>query len=213
MRFLRRTVLSLLMAGVAFAARGQGTIVYRDPADIPVFGDAPIYYDFDLNADGVVDFQLRAVNGQFMAIPAGQNGVMALAETPPDLGGYVSALQAGDSISLSPIAPFQWMQGAEALQFGRYGPIFIECFNTGCYGYWQFHSGIAYMGVQFYIGSELHYGWVHLRVFSNGGYIQEWAYDTVAGQGILAGAVPEPSTWALLSLGLGVVLIRRSKRF
>ena len=40
-------------------------------------------------------------------------------------------------------------------------------------------------------------------VFNNGGYIKEWAYDTVAGQSILAGAVPEPSAWALLVLGLG----------
>ena len=140
-----------------------------------------------------------------MVIPAGQNAVLATPALPPNLGGAVGALGFGYAISLNPVAPRQWIQGAgDADLLGRYGPVFVY--------EWQRVTSDAYMGAQFYIGSEIHYGWVHLRVFSNGGYIKEWAYDTVAGQGILAGAVPEPSGWALGVASVVILLARNGFR-
>ena len=211
MTFTCRTIL-VLLSGVALVANGQGTIIYRDPPDIPVFGSGfPTIYDFDLNEDGVTDFQFSARMYQFMAIPSGQNAVAAILQPPGEFGSDAVAMQPGETVGANLTAPRAWAMASETIG-GRIGSTLIECFTTGCYGYWQFPNGTAYMGVQFYIGSEIHYGSVHLRVFSNGGYIQDWAYNTAPDQAILAGAVPEPSTWALLSMGLAVVLIRRNKR-
>ena len=202
-RMLQR-VLFLLAVSMTLTASGQGTIVHYDPADIPVFGGGSyVYYNLDLNGDGTTDFQFRALGGEFMVIPSGQNAVAGIPDPPPNLVGHVSAVHFNESISLTPVLPREWILAGEAPLFGRYGPVFISCTTQGCNGYWQGVNRDAYLGTQFYIGSELHYGWVHLLVFNNGGYIKEWAYDTVAGQGILAGAVPEPSAWALLGLGIG----------
>ena len=43
-----------------------------------------------------------------------------------------------------------------------------------------------------------HYGWIHIENLfgSNWGQISDWAYETRPDTPILAGAVPEPSTWA-----------------
>ena len=76
--------------------------------------------------------------------------------------------------------------------------------STSCSGWRD-----GYLGIRFFIGANLHYGWIHLDCDQGvppflqqaGGYITEWAYNTVPGQGIAVGAVPEPSTWALLGLG------------
>ena len=197
--------LVLLAVGLSLSASGQGTIVYNNPADIPVFGGA-IYvnYNFDVNGDGTTDFVLRAINAEFMVIPVGQNAVLGTPDPPPNLVGAVGALVPGYTISLNPVSPREWIRSGVAPVAGAYGPVF---------GYeWQQVTSDAYMGAQFYIGPEIHYGWVHLRAFSNGGYIKEWAYDTVAGQGILAGAVPEPSAWVFLLLGLGAFAFSRCRR-
>ena len=202
-RTLKR-FLVLLAVGLSLSSSGQGTIVYNNPADIPVFGSDPYFYNLDLNGDGTTDFVLRASNAEFMVIPTAQNAVLGTLAPPPNLVGAVGAFGFGYAISLAPVAPRQWIQAGVAPVFGSYGPSFAY--------EWRGVKSDAYMGAQFYIGSEIHYGWVHLRVFRNGGYIKEWAYDTVAGQGILAGAVPEPSAWVFLLLGLGAFAFSRCRR-
>ncbi len=86
------------------------------------------------------------------------------------------------------------------------GPILSSTVGAvGAYG--PFAGLDGYLGIRFLIGSELHYGWIHLNCVFSGPYqpaagrITEWAYNTVPGQPITVGAVPEPSTWALVSLG------------
>ena len=204
MTWALKRFLILLAVGLSLTASGQGTIAYYDPADIPVFSLSIYNYNFDLNGDGVTDFVLRARDGEFMAIPAGQNAVLGTPAPPPNLVGAVGALGIGYAIGLNLISPRQWIQGAgDADLLGRYGPVFAY--------EWRGANTISYMGVQFSIGSEIHYGWVQIWAYPNGGWIREWAYDTVAGQGILAGAVPEPSAWVFLLLGLGGFVFSRCR--
>lgn len=67
------------------------------------------------------------------------------------------------------------------------------------------------MGVQFDIDGQTHYGWMHLR--ANGGFseVYGFAYNTVPGQPILAGQVPEPGTVALLLVGGSLVWWRHKR--
>ncbi len=70
----------------------------------------------------------------------------------------------------------------------------------------------AYIGLAFPIGGVNHYGWVRVDVDNAAGtfVIKDWAYDDVAGQGIEAGAVPEPGALSLLAVGAaGVMAMRR----
>jgi hypothetical protein len=74
---------------------------------------------------------------------------------------------------------------------------------------------LDYVGVQFEIGGNTHYGWVEVEVpfrGVNGGTIRSFAYETQPGVPILAGAVPEPSALLLLTSGLALPLCRRWRR-
>jgi hypothetical protein len=71
----------------------------------------------------------------------------------------------------------------------------------------------AFVGFRFNAADGVHFGWVRLAV--NAGLIDfdSAAYETTPNTAILAGAVPEPGTMALLALGaagiLGTVIKRR----
>ena len=80
----------------------------------------------------------------------------------------------------------------------------------------QFDPNVAgYMGFSFRItGSEPdpYYGWLRFTPSNSGGaVIESWAYENAAGQGIQAGAIPEPSA-ALLLLGAGLLPLARRRR-
>ena len=69
----------------------------------------------------------------------------------------------------------------------------------------QFQSGVpGYLGFAFRstVGSPVNFGWLQLTVNSNGsGILHDRAYETISDTSLLAGAVPEPSSCALLLFG------------
>ncbi len=79
------------------------------------------------------------------------------------------------------------------------GAVFMAGFETitGSFAHRR-----SYVGLEFQSGENTHYGWIQLdcETFSNnGGYVLDYAYELRPNTSILAGEVPEPSTWALLS--------------
>jgi hypothetical protein len=78
-------------------------------------------------------------------------------------------------------------------------------------------AGVAsgYVGLEFYTDGQAYYGWVRIGAPAsiNGlGWVYDYAYQTSPNTSIFAGEVPEPSTFALLTLsGVAVGLLRRKR--
>lgn len=169
----------------------QGTIAYRDIEDVPVFTlSGSVFYDLDFDENGSPDVTFRGRGSDFAAIPAEFSRILAIPATPPDLGGFVQPLNPGESIGPAVELPLSWENPGE----GRLGPIglaFTSCMNIGCLG--LFTGQNAYMGVEFQIDGQLHYGWVRVDCSLagvNGGWVTEYAYETRPGVPIKAGAKP-----------------------
>lgn len=79
-----------------------------------------------------------------------------------------------------------------------------------------------FVGLQFLIGGQTHYGWARVGVDVDGpagvaqGVVYDWAYDDTPGAAITTpgtASVPEPSSLALFALGAaGVAALKRRRR-
>jgi PEP-CTERM motif len=85
--------------------------------------------------------------------------------------------------------------------------MFYENANAnGVAGQWS-NSQItdAYVGIELNLASGTSYGWLEFQdnptAASPTLTLEDWAYDTTPGEGLVAGVVPEPSTLTLLSVG------------
>jgi len=184
---------ALLLPGCDIAA--QGTIVYRDIEDVPLFAlSGSVFHDLDLDQNGATDVTFRSRASDFSAIPSEPSRILAIPATPPDLGGFVQPLEPGETIGPVVELPLSWENPGE----GRLGPIglcFTSCMLTGeglvCLGLFTCQN--AYMGVEFQVEGLPHYGWVRVDCSLggvNGGWVTEYAYETQPGVPIKAGAKP-----------------------
>jgi len=203
------TLACLLPASDSF---GQGNIAYFQPPTPLGYGPVPGFtmLPLDLDRDGVVDFTIdSSLLQSTKVVPGGSNRILALPEPPPDLGSYVHPLQAGEVIFLtSTQGGLAWVDGNGLVR----GSTLSACAAPfGCVGPWV--GLTAFAGVEFEIAGAAHYGWIRIANFDLGGNVLDWAYETRPGVPIFAGAVPEPSTWALM-MGGGLLFfyVSRKKR-
>ena len=80
-------------------------------------------------------------------------------------------------------------------------------------GYW---SGLdAFAGLSFDYGGSRHFGWMEINNYVGvaAGQVLGWAYETRPDTPIFAGAVPEPSTAALLAISGVTLWFLRKRRF
>ena len=190
-------VAALFMSGSCALAQGSLTIIHVDPPDIGAFFGPP--QNIDVNADGLVDFVFESSQRSFRILPEGLNAAIARQNPLPDRSSYATPLLLGAGIGSMAPTGLSWVQ-TEDVGGGQIGPTFTACTTEGCLG--DFTGLDAFLGVRFQGSEGLHYGWMRVSVpFAgvNGGWIHEWAYETRPGEAILAGAVPEPSTWVLLA--------------
>ncbi len=201
--------LALLLAfvgawlGTAQPSAAQGTIAYYEP-ETPIvmftrwFDE---FYPLDMDGDSSADLTF-GYNFAFLGVRSEQDSrLLVWLSPPPNISGPIAPLATGFQIGPD--------SGSGSLQwFGDDFDVFdtlVYCTDR-CSG--AFRGQHAYMGVEFERAGATHYGWVLLNVASDypAGRIEAWAWETRPGEAILAGAVPEPSTWALL-IGGGVLMV------
>ncbi len=134
----------------------------------------------DLNNDGVTDltFSVRTIAyaTRLLAYAEGQNRFMSAAYHPS------SVLPWGKRIG--PKA--SW--GASGIFLAGAGHHFGSCVSYK--GNWTGKRGV-YLGVQFSIGSEIHYGWARLSIsgpcIGGPNQLTGYAYETIPNKPIIAG--------------------------
>src|SRR5271165_4620044 len=139
----------------------------------------------DFNNDGVTDLSFhissRGYGSELLAF-GGQNHFM---------NGYSAGQVLPWGKRIGPAGSF----GAKDVFLAGANHHFGSCVTYG--GYWVNKRGF-YLGVQFSIGSEIHYGWVRLSIVpvcTNGGsdLITGYAYETIPNKPIIAGKTSGPA--------------------
>jgi len=162
-------------------------------------------WDLDLNGDGASDFLFSFATEAFLVSPHADNETVV---TPGTAAPMSAVLPTGTGIGRALSLPLSWNADDQELVhwFGLLPDDMV------CDGPW---AGVLnqYLGASFDIDGQIHYAWVEISVSAELPYaiLNSWAYETVPGQGIVAGAVPEPSSIMLFLLGL-IVLFHRPYR-
>jgi hypothetical protein len=232
MRPLHKTVCSLhvwlvLACGLAPASLvlAQGTIAYYQPPQ-PLFVLGRM---LDINRDEQADVQFYDASNYplvYGATKVSGVGTARLLVLPhvwmADGGSSLMPLPAGFLIGPNSDPSLLWAaQNAgnaygAAFLLGAYDP---ETVGGGLVPIGPFYDTTAFMGIHFQIGTDWHYGWVRIRGGTAGpsedgqqfylnppAWVLDWAYEARPDTPIFAGAVPEPSTLALL-LGGGFLMV------
>ncbi len=218
---LNRFAVGLIVFGASLLPL-DGAIVYFEPSEpVPVFGSwPPLTREIDINNNGIVDFIFESSNSQSGFNVQPQNGNRALAAVPNTSGAF--PLNGGSFIGGIPDDNVYWREDQSIL---------VSClritppFDIGCGGLWaeqinpiggHYEGVIAFLGVEFWEDDQVYYGWLEvdtetLGPIVNGGYINRWAYNSVPGEPIYAGQIPEPRTYALIlgALVAGLVAMKR----
>lgn len=201
----------------ALSCHAQGTVVYRDLGSFWLLGNANVInqYNLDFNEDGQGDFIIEAGEA-FQPIGIGDNKIYSYPEAPGELGALVAPLSFGQSIGSTLPPGAVWFDSYVHPRSPNQDitAYFHYVLDLRAGGLWL-DGTMAYMGAEFDIDGQKHYGWLHIEIpdplRGNSGIIHDMAYNTVPGEMILAGQVPEPSTWILFTMG-GVFAWRRYRR-
>jgi hypothetical protein len=173
-------------AGMALAASSaEAAIISSGVVDVVVneiTANSP-GIDLDIDGNSSVDFNFTSLSGKAGgAMDAyGENGA-----------GFVGGAGTIDNLPVNELvnADDEYNSGA----FMTHGQQ-LESWNSP--------NDHGYLGVSFLIDGSTHYGWVEVTANSTLEIVlNQWAYEDTPTNGILTGAVPEPTTGFLMLLGL-----------
>jgi hypothetical protein len=196
------------VAGVGMSALAlpAGARIVYTPANTEVGGKLPI----DLNHDGINDFIVHSTTlcGAFGCLTtlgvwaaSGKNGIAYKFNQNP----LALALRQGSRIG----SKRKFTGSAIMCDFRKYSS---RTYHTG---YW-FQTTDRYLGLKFQIKGKMHYGWARFKVKFCRAFLTGYAYETIPGKAIIAGAtkgpddelttsfnthVPQPASLGSLALG------------
>lgn len=197
----------VFMIGILMMAPLRGAIIYTDVPDVNLMaggfgGEAS--YDVDLNGDGTVELTVFSRFGDFGVLASSHTRIAGIPSTPPNSNGFAHPFTLGQIIGVTPPDDRSWNEGSSGL---------LGCQSLGCIGLWT-TGGTNYIGVEFQIGPDLHYGWVEIdmQFIFAGGHLRSYAYESESTMSIVAGAIPEPSTGVLIGLGCAMAVLKRRRK-
>lgn len=141
--------------------------------------DVPI----DLNCDGTNDFLFDKWAFQQLGFDPLTGGAVIVRTEDARVAPLNAGFRIGPTLALEEI---HWA-GRSAISARAAFPTGVHCVGT--------FSGLdAYIGVEFPIDGQTHYGWIRLDhfLFAPGGRIIEWAYESTPSVPIDAGLKPVP---------------------
>ena len=177
---------SALAGSIALmSSQADAQIIYSDINPDSTINIGGNLYNLDLDNGGVFDYTIKlnigtssSYTSQQVAIsPTGANGVAG-----DTVGAYVYpfALNSGDTIK----STLQFNFGSSQSMASYFG-------SSSSYGNFIGQTD-KFVGLQFYIGAQLHYGWARFDVDATASQftIKDYAYNSIPNAYILAGEMP-----------------------
>jgi hypothetical protein len=195
------------LAGAALGVpAADAAVMYVNPPD--TVQSSPALTPYDLDGDLTNDYSLALATPNIFTAEAFwfSLGVNKVAVS----GGLPVALQEGQTVDAS-------------LTYGTDALLLREKFPFGFTGNWPDNlADPRFVGLQFQIGAETHYGWARIGVATNlffntqsQAIVYDWAFESDPDTPITIApptAIPEPSTFALFALGAaGVAALKRRR--
>jgi hypothetical protein len=192
------------------ACRGDISVNWLDePLELGGWWNPPIPHSLDIDGNGTIDFSFWGDVAASVGIRSeGANRYLITPDPPPNIGGAVSALEAGFLIGPeSGIGSLDWFGD----DYDYWSTLMLEL-DAGRDG--EFWGTRAYVGIEFQSDDGIHYGWFDVEGDPSTPYavVYGWAYESTPGMGIIAGAVPEPSSVLLFASGMVAILMFRTKK-
>lgn len=168
-------------------------------------GMGPVGYTYPLDMDdnGISDVIFDHYSQQLFFNPVDGNwGIAHQIADGTDYNDDYVALSEGAFIGTDPEDLSHYWWSGEDMLVGYM--LFYDGLDFGG----SFVNTSGFLGVSFDIQGSMHYGWIRLSHDLNAPNgenlyltIHDWAYESTPGMGIMAGAVPEPSSVLLVLVG------------